>query len=175
MEATATAVATNEVLQPGEQADKVIRNYALGSIVPSLIPVPMLDLVVVTGIQLKMLHSLAQTYGVEFKEEAGRSAVAALIGGTASLGVSRLVTSAVKAVPFVGQITGAVTMPVINGGSTYAIGKVFKQHFESGGTFLTFDASKVRAYFEEQLKEGKQVVAAAQAATGEKDAAKAKA
>jgi len=163
MSATEAAVVANEATPRSLVADKVIRNYALGSVVPSLIPVPMLDLVVVTGIQLKMLHSLAQTYDIPFKEEAGRSAVAALLGGTASLGTSRLVTSAVKAIPFIGQITGAVTMPVINGGATYAIGKVFKQHFESGGTFLTFDAAKVRAYFEEQLKEGKAVVAAAQA------------
>jgi len=163
MNETDAAVVTVETPPRGDVADKIIRNYALGSIIPSLIPVPMLDLVGVTGIQLKMLHSLAQTYGVPFKEEAGRSALAALVGGTASLGTSRLVTSAVKAIPFVGQITAAVTMPVINGGATYAIGKVFKQHFESGGTFLTFDAAKVRAYFEEQLKAGKAVVASAMA------------
>ena len=170
MNATTDAAAVAEETTPrGDVADKVIRNYALGSIVPSLIPVPMLDLVAVTGIQLKMLHSLAQTYGVPFKEEAGRSALAALIGGTTSLGASRIVTSAVKAIPFVGQLTGAITMPVVNGGATYAIGKVFKQHFESGGTFLSFDPAKVRAYFEEQLKEGKAIISSAQ------DAGKAKA
>ena len=36
----------------------------------------------------------------------------------------------------IGQSTGAITMPVIAGASTYAIYKVFVQHFESGGTFL---------------------------------------
>lgn len=146
-----------------EQADKVVRNYSLGSIVPSLIPVPMLDLVAVTGIQLKMLHSLAQTYGAEFKEEFGRSAIASLVGGTAALSMSRVVSSTVKVIPGLGSLLGAITMPVINSGTTYAIGKVFTQHFESGGTFLTFDASKVRAYFEQQLQEGKAMVAAAQA------------
>lgn len=146
-----------------EQADKVVRNYSLGSIVPSLLPVPMLDLVAVTGVQLKMLHSLAKTYGAEFKEEFGRSAITSLIGGTAALSMSRVVSSAVKAIPGVGSIIGAATMPIVNSGTTYAIGKVFTQHFESGGTFLTFDASKVRAYFEQQLKEGKAMVAAAQA------------
>lgn len=147
----------------GAAADKVIRNYALGSIVPSLIPAPMLDLVAVTGIQLKMLHSLAKTYGVPFKEESAKAAIAALIGGTGSLGISRLVTSAVKAVPFVGQLTGALTMPAINAAATYAVGRTFKMHFEMGGTLLSFDADKVRAYFEQQLKEGKDVIAAAQA------------
>ncbi|HLA36005.1 MAG TPA: DUF697 domain-containing protein [Rhodocyclaceae bacterium] len=155
-----------------EQAGKIIRNYSLGSVVPSLLPVPMLDLAVVTGVQLKMLHSLAQNYGVEFKEEFGRSAIASLVGGTMALSAARVASSAVKAVPGIGSLIGAATMPVVNGGTTYAIGQVFKQHFESGGTFLTFDAAKVREYFEQQLKEGKAVVAAAQA-SGEvpKDAA----
>lgn len=151
------------VVNKNAQADKIIRNYSLGSIVPSLIPVPMLDLAAVTGIQLKMLHSLAQTYGVEFKEEFSRSAIAALIGGTVSLSTARVVSSAVKAIPGIGSMVGAVVMPIINGGTTYAIGKVFVQHFESGGTFLTFDATKVRAYFEKEIKEGKALVTTAMA------------
>lgn len=156
------AMVEKEGLSRSEQASKIVRNYSLGSIVPSLIPVPMLDLAVVTGVQLKMLHSLAKTYEVPFKEEFGRSAISALLGGTVALSTSRVLSSAVKAVPGVGSMIGAATMPVVNGGTTYAIGKVFIQHFESGGTFLTFDAAKVRAYFEQQLKEGKAMIAAAQ-------------
>lgn len=157
------AVVEKEVLSKEAQANKIVRNYSLGSIVPSLIPVPMLDLAAVTGIQLKMLQSLAQTYGIEFKQEFGRAAITALIGGTVALSTARVVSSAVKAIPGVGSLVGAFTMPAINGGTTYAIGKVFTQHFESGGTFLTFDAAKVRAYFERELKEGKAMITAAQA------------
>lgn len=157
------AVVEKEGLSKSGQADKIVRNYSLGSIVPSLLPVPMVDLVAVAGIQLKMLHSLAQTYGVEFKEELGRSAIASLIGGTVALSVARVASSAVKAIPVIGSMVGAVTMPVVNGGTTYALGKVFIQHFESGGTFLTFDAAKVREYFEQQFKEGKAMVSAAMA------------
>ena len=62
-------------------------------------------------------------------------------------------------------------MPVINGATTYAVGKVFTQHFESGGTFLTFDAAKVREYFETQFKEGKSFMASADAPAGTKEAA----
>jgi uncharacterized protein (DUF697 family) len=138
-------------LSRSEQASKIIRNYSLGSMVPSLIPVPLLDLAAVTGIQLKMLHSLSQVYGVEFKEELSRAAISSLIGGTVAL----------SAIPGIGSLVGAATMPVISGGTTYALGQVFTQHFESGGTFLSFDAAKVRAYFEQQLAEGKALVAAA--------------
>lgn len=150
-----------------DQANKIVRNYALASVAPSLIPVPMLDLVLVTGIQLKMLHSLAKNYGVKFREELGRSSISALIGGAGSLGTSRVVASAVKGVPFVGSIAGAATLSVLSGATTYALGKVFVQHFESGGTFLTFKPEKVREYFQQQIEEGKAVVAAAQAAKEE--------
>lgn len=160
-------------LSKAEQADKVVRNYALGSIVPSLVPVPMLDLAAVTAIQLKMLHSLAEIYGLPFKQEFGRSAIASLTGGTIALSTARVVSSAVKAIPVVGSIVGAATMPVINGGTTYAVGKVFTQHFESGGTFLTFDAAKVREYFEAQFKEGKALVASAASSDTKEAAAKA--
>ena len=144
------------------EANQIVRNYALASIVPSLLPVPMLDLGLVTAVQLKMLHSLANTYDIKFKDELGRSSIAALVGGTASLSMARVVSSAVKAFPGVGSIVGAVTMPTINGGLTFAIGKMFVQHFESGGTFLDFDPTKVRAYFEKEFAEGKELVAAAQ-------------
>ena len=148
-------------LSRSEQASKIIRNYSLGSMVPGLIPVPLLDLAAVTGIQLKMLHTLSQVYGVEFKEELSRGAISSLIGGTVALSAARVVSSAAKAIPGIGSLVGAATMPVISGGTTYALGQVFTQHFESGGTFLSFDAAKVRAYFEQQLAEGKALVAAA--------------
>lgn len=144
-----------------EQANLVVRNYAIGSVIPSLVPVPAVDLMAVTGIQLKMLHSLAKIYDVSFKEEMVRAAISSLIGGTVALSVSRVASSAVKAIPGIGSVIGTLAMPTISGGTTYALGKVFIQHFESGGTFLTFDAAKVRDYFEEQFNEGKTVVAKA--------------
>jgi uncharacterized protein (DUF697 family) len=156
-------VVEKEPLSRSEQSSKIVRNYAIGTMVPSLIPVPMLDLVVVTGIQLKMLHSLSQVYGVEFKEDLGRASIASLIGGTVALSASRVVASAVKAIPGIGSLVGAATMPVVSGGTTYALGQVFTQHFESGGTLLDFDAAKMRQYFEQQFVEGKAMVAAAKA------------
>jgi len=50
-------------------------------------------------------------------------------------------------------------MPVVSGAFTYAIGKVFIQHFASGETFLTFDPEKVRDYYTEMFEEGKKVAA----------------
>ncbi len=148
-----------------QEADTIVRNYAIGSMVPSLLPVPMLDLAVVTGVQLKMLHSLTQIYGVPFKKDLARSAMASLLGGTVALSLARVTSSAIKAVPVVGSLIGAFSMPVVNGASTYAIGKVFEQHFETGGTLLTFDPVQMREYFKQQFEEGKKIVSAAQEAS----------
>jgi len=51
-----------------------------------------------------------------------------------------------------------LAIPAFSGAATYAIGKVFIRHFESGGTFLDLDTAKVKAYFSEQYDKGKKLV-----------------
>jgi uncharacterized protein (DUF697 family) len=57
----------------------------------------------------------------------------------------------VKSVPGIGSVLGAVTGPALASAATYAIGKVFTQHFEAGGNILNFDANAMRNYFKEQF------------------------
>jgi hypothetical protein len=47
-------------------------------------------------------------------------------------------------------VIGALTMPVISAGATYIIGKVFIQHFASGGTLLDFNAPDYREFIKTQ-------------------------
>ena len=130
----------------------------LGAVVAGAIPSTVFDVVAITGIQLKLLHSLSNLYNVPFKKEWGKSAVASLFGG---LGATSIATgtfgSFVKMIPVVGSLVGLVPLPIMAGAFTYAVGKIFVQHFEAGGTFLTFDAEKVREYFNELYNDGKQV------------------
>ena len=67
---------------------------------------------------------------------------------------SGFVGGLVKMIPFVGM----VAVPAFAGASTYALGKVFEQHFASGGTFLNFDAVAVRQHFLELYEKGKTTV-----------------
>ncbi len=46
-----------------------------------------------------------------------------------------------------------LTVPTFAAASTYAVGKIFVQHFESGGTVLSFNPDKVRDYYEAELKQ----------------------
>jgi len=107
-----------------------------------------------------MLHSLAGTYDIEFKTDLGRSAIASLVGGTVSTSLSpTLAASLAKFVPGIGQTLASGSALLLNGAATYAVGKVFIQHFAAGGTFLSFNPEAVRDYFQTQLQEGGRVAA----------------
>jgi hypothetical protein len=56
----------------------------------------------------------------------------------------------VKGLPGIGTAIGAITMPVISAGATYIIGKVFIQHFASGGTLLDFNPPDYREFIKAQ-------------------------
>ncbi|MEM9461251.1 MAG: DUF697 domain-containing protein [Myxococcota bacterium] len=134
-----------------QQADTLIRNHVIGSSVIGLFPFPLIDIALLSGAQLYMLRRLSELYEVDFSSELGRSFVATLI---ASVTPMTTASSIVKWVPLVGWLTAGL----FSGASTYAVGKVFVQHFESGGTFLTFDPEKVREYYRQQFSQGTEVV-----------------
>lgn len=148
-----------------EQAHELVKKNMCWSMGISLVPVPLIDMAAVIAFQIRMLKQLSDLYGIPFKEHAAKNIVAALVGGlsTGVLGVA-ILSSLVKSVPGIGMVLGGlVVMPVIAGAITYAVGKVFIQHFESGGTFLNFNPEKTRRYFEEQFKEGQKLASDARA------------
>ena len=49
-----------------------------------------------------------------------------------------------------GTAIGALTMPVFSAAATYIIGKVFIQHFASGGTLLDFNPPDYREFIKAQ-------------------------
>ncbi|MCV6638516.1 YcjF family protein [Candidatus Albibeggiatoa sp. nov. NOAA] len=137
-----------------EEANNMVKNYIIASMGAALVPVPLFDMVALTGIQLKMLHSLAKLYDVKFTKNLGKSLIGSLLGGIVPTSTA---ASLSKAVPGVGTTAGVIGMSAIGGAATYAIGRVFIQHFESGGTFLDFNPEKVREYFKAEFERGKDV------------------
>ena len=141
-------------------ADHMVRSYALGAMAVALVPVPLVDLAGLVAVQLKLLHGLAGLYRISFRADLARAAVASLIGGVLPTAAApALAFSLSKLLPVSGQLLGAGSQTLLSGAATYAIGKVFIQHFAAGGTFLTFDPEAVRDYFEQQIEAGRQVAA----------------
>ncbi|MEA1673605.1 YcjF family protein [Nitrospirillum sp. BR 11163] len=150
----------------------IIRTHVLLAAGSAVIPVVLLDDAVLAGVQLNLLRELAKHYTVDFRGDIGKAAIGTLLAtvAPAALGGSLLGSFAfrhtLKAIPLVGPVLGLLTQPAFNAAFTYALGKVFAQHFASGGTFLTFDPSKVTTFFKEKFDEvrGKSAQATAAAA-----------
>ena len=135
-------------------ADTIIRNHVIWSMGAGLIPVLVADIFAVSALQLDMIRQMCRVYDVNFSETQGKAIVTSLTSSTlARIGAGSLV----KLIPGIGSIIGGVTVSVFAGASTYALGEVFKKHFESGGTILDFDPARLRKMYKEKFEKGKKV------------------
>ena len=139
-------------------ADNTIKHYCFWSFSSALIPVPIVDLAAMSAIQLKMISEISDLYGVPFSENLAKKSVATLIAS----GSSSTFASLAKFVPGLGYIGVVIPLATINVSYTYAIGKIFVQHFQSGNDLETFDAEKNKTSFKEKLAEGKEYAKKAQ-------------
>jgi uncharacterized protein (DUF697 family) len=136
-----------------DNADRIIKEHVIWSVGAGLVPLPILDIVAVSAVQLDMLRQLAKLHGIPFTESEGKAWVSALAGNL----VARVGANALKLIPGVGTLLGGVSMSILAGASTYAIGQVAVGHFEHGGTFADIDMSSARRAYEEELERGKKV------------------
>jgi uncharacterized protein (DUF697 family) len=142
--ATASTEDRNDV------ANKLVDRFSIWSGVAGLVPLPVVDVLAVGGLQVQMLRRLSQIYSVDFSLNRGKALIAALAGcmipATSGMGAA----SALKAVPILGLLASGFVMPVLSAGATFAIGKAFIQHFESGGTLLDFNPPDYRDFVKAQ-------------------------
>ena len=133
-----------------QMASKLVDRFALWSGVAGLVPVPVLDVAAVGGLQIQMVRRISQIYDVDFSENRGKALIASLAGSMipASSGIGA--ASVLKAIPVIGTIAGGFVMPALSAGATYAIGKAFIQHFATGGTLLDFNPPDYRQFIKAQ-------------------------
>lgn len=137
-----------------KHAETIVRNHILFSMGAGAIPVPVADVLAVSASQLDMIRQLCKVYDVDFHETQGKAIVSALtISTIARLGAG----SFAKLIPVVGSVAGSIANAVLSGASTYALGQVFKAHFETGGTILDFDPDRLKKMYKEQFEKGKRV------------------
>src|SRR5262245_59221550 len=118
---------------------KLVERFSLWSGAAGLLPIPVIDLAAVGGLQIQMLRRLAQVYDVPFSRHRGKVVIAGLAGTMipASTGIG--MASIIKSVPIAGSAIGAVTTPALAVAATYVIGLTFIEHFSRGGTLLDFE------------------------------------
>jgi len=130
----------------------IIKSHMLWAMGAGLVPVPWVDMAAILGVQVSMLSALSKNYKMAFSDSQAKNIIGSLVSGVLPGQLaSGFLGGVVKMIP----IVGIVTVPAFAGATTYALGKVFEQHYASGGTFLDFDPEAVRAKFKEIFEAAK--------------------
>jgi uncharacterized protein (DUF697 family) len=110
-----------------EAAQKIIRTATLVSLAAGLQPIPLIDIPILLGTQIRLVLRLAALYGEPLDSadalKHARELTATMVGG---LGLRFLAEQAAKAVPFGGDVVAGV----IAGGATWSIGQVALEYYE---------------------------------------------
>ena len=147
-----------------EKAMGVVKNWATLAAGGGLVPVTGVDLAVITGFHLKMVHSLCKLYGIQFKKEVALGSISAILGGVGSVGLANvakmsIAASVAKSVPLVGQLSTVFISPAVAYASAYALGKVFVHHFEDHGTLFSVDVKATKKTLKGRFKTTKENMA----------------
>jgi uncharacterized protein (DUF697 family) len=137
-----------------QEADGIVRTHVLWAMGAGAVPIPIMDIVAVSGVQIDMLRQLFRLYGQDFNEALFKSWIGTLSGAT----LARIAAGAIKAIPGIGTIIGGASQLVLSGATTYAIGQVVIRHLESGGSSTNFDPARFKEYFDEKMNEGRHYV-----------------
>ena len=149
------------VPRPSERqlrAEEIARRNTMWAMGVGVIPVPIVDLIGISAVQVKLLGQLSDLYDIPFSEHQGKNLIAALLGGLGTVTGAGLLMSLLKVFPVLGHAGAFVATPIVAGAATHALGKIFIQHFEAGGTILDFEPEKVRAYFRQEFEKAKATV-----------------
>ena len=136
----ATPPASEPAAPPDRMASAhlLVDRYAKYSSAAGLVPIPVVDVVAIAGVQVTMLGALAGHYGVPYDRERGKTLIATILGGLMPS------LAGFQMLKVFGPIAGMASIAGFAAATTYAVGHVFIAHFESGGTLLDLDIELTR-------------------------------
>ena len=141
------------------RAENCIKNHVIAAMGIGLVPSALVDVVGITGVEVKMIRDLANIYAFPVPNKlVAYKVLISLISSIGAVYFSTRMHAALKGVPLVGHAVYVGLLSLTGGAAVYAVGKIFQKHYESDGTFLSKDNKYIRDYFKEKYSEGKQVV-----------------
>ncbi|MCB1948188.1 MAG: DUF697 domain-containing protein [Burkholderiales bacterium] len=116
---------------------------------------PVVDLVAVSAVQAKLLHSLAVLYGQPWDKRTISEFLGLMGAGVATGYLARWAGRTItKIIPFFGQTVGALWGASASGATTYALGKAAVYFFVRHRNHLNVDAETIRRIYAEELERG---------------------
>ncbi len=132
-----------------QAAQRIIRNAVLVSLAAGLEPIPLIDIPILIGTQVRLVLRLAALYGEPIDSaEALKHARELIITMISGLGLRYLAEQAAKAVPFGGDIVAGA----IAGAATWSIGEVALEYYEGGKHLSTRNIRSMTNSFYERFR-----------------------
>lgn len=120
---------------------------------------PVVDMVAVTALQAKLLHSLAVLYRQRWDARSVSEFIGLLGTGVVTAYFSRMASRTLaKLIPFVGQTVGAAWGAAASSAATYALGKASIYFFEQRQQGLNVDPEILRRIYAESLETGRTIL-----------------
>lgn len=132
----------------------LIMGYSSLAATAGAVPVPIADAVLVSGIQSKMIHAIAQVYNEEMDTRKFLKLASALGLGLVARQAGR---SLLKLIPFVGTYLGVVTGAALAGASTYALGKAFNHYCLEVEKGHVPSGEELKKWYAEELDRARQI------------------
>lgn len=133
----------------------IVRRHMAWSMGIGLLPLPLIDMAAILVVQSRMLRQLARLYAVDYTGERGRVFASSLLGTVLPISVVGSFGGLIRLIPVIGHAARVMMLPAMAGAATYALGRVFIQHFALGGTMLDFDPDSARESFRQRYSEKK--------------------
>ena len=127
-----------------KRALPVILSYSTLAAGAGAIPVPFVDLLLIPGIQAKMVHALADVYGQPMTMQRFWEIASSIGSGVVARQAAR---EAAKFIPGIGVAAGAA----LAWGLTFALGRAFCQYFQSIREGHVPDPAQLKKLFETEL------------------------
>ena len=129
-----------------QAAQKLVRTSALVSLAAGLEPIPLVDIPILLGTQIRLVLRISALYNEPLSAQHARELVATVAGG---LAMRYLAEAAAKAVPFGGDlVSGAIAAA-----ATWTIGQVAIEYFEGGKQFSRSQVNQLFARFYRRYRE----------------------
>jgi uncharacterized protein (DUF697 family) len=138
-----TALEYRKELTRQPTCEKIINRYVLMSAgVGLLLPFPGIDVAALTGLQIKMIDSLAEQFGRNYTEAEATHTLTALTGGLAAPLAAPAVASAAVVVPLVGPLVSIAARPGFAAASTRMVGHLALERLEREEKLAPLDPYK---------------------------------
>jgi uncharacterized protein (DUF697 family) len=150
---TENQVAPELMVSRSVAAMEIVKKNMVWSVAAGLLPIPLVEFAAITAVQVKLIKELADFYNKPFRADVAKSTVVSLLGGLGSVSFGRMVAaSSLRWVPFIGPLIAVGSLSGVSAAITYAVGRVYVTHFETGGTPLDLEVSKIGDFFRKEFQ-----------------------